>query len=318
MSQHSFSSIAGYGVIDFTIEENQIIGAGNGNFSILAFPLKFHATYPFQETGFGFELRELRCRVSPNDGAYLAWTMPIPIQHARVTGKFKELKQHLVFVEIPLTRIQLATLERERKGSDLRLRLDFELFVDELVEVKQIQTGGYPSSVWGIKDHHRLEAKVHVVIPRTVWVQNVLPQTGYGKILILELPAVPIEKCDGLKAACDALLQAQELYKQGFYHDAVGKCRLALEPFFETVEKNLPEGGKRGVPVLKPSWEDRLGKATYIWLNEAFLALKRPTNEPHHLSTSPQFDQLDAQMLLAVTTAVIAYAVQVEAEPTPS
>jgi hypothetical protein len=69
-------------------------------------------------------------------------------------------------------------------------------------------------------------------------VQNVLPQTAYGKILILELPAVPFEKCAGLKAACDALLQAQELYKQGFYHDAVGKCRLVLEPFFETVEKS--------------------------------------------------------------------------------
>lgn len=317
MSRHSFSSVASFNAVDFTIEENAIIGTGRAELPILAFPLTFHVTYPFKEAGFAFELRELRCRVSPNDGAYLAWTMPIPIQRARVTGEFRELKEHFIHVEIPLDRIRLATLERERKGGDLRLRLDFELFADELAEVKKIQVG-YPSTVWGMKDHHCLVARVPVVIPRTVWVQNVLPQTGYGKILILELPAVPIEKCAGLKAACDALLQAQELYKQGFYHDAVGKCRLALEPFFETVEKNLPEGEKRRVPILKPSWEVRLGAATYTWLNAAFVALKKPTNKPHHLSNSPQFDQLDAQMLLAVTTAVVAYAVQIEAEPITS
>lgn len=317
MSRHSFSSVHSFNAVEITIEENSIIGTGRAELPILAFPLTFHVTYPFKEAGFGFELRELRCRVSPNDGAYLAWTMPIPIQGARVTGEFRELKQHFINVEIPLDRIRLATLERERKGGNLRLRFDFELFADELVEVKKIQVG-YPSVAWGIKDHHRLGANVQIVIPRTVWVQNVLPQTGYGKILILELPAVPIEKCAGLKGACDALLQAQELYKQGFYHDAVGKCRLALEPFFESVEKNLPGGEKRRVPELKSSWEARLGEATYTWLNAAFLALKKPTNEPHHLSNSPQFDQLEAQMLLAVTTAVVVYAVQVEAEPVTS
>jgi hypothetical protein len=309
--------MAGFNAVDFTIEENAIIGTGRSELPILAFPLKFHVTYPFKESGFGFELRELRCRISPNDGAYLVWTMPIPIQGARVTGEFRELKEHSIHVEVPLDRIRLATLERERKGGDLRLRLDFELLVDELAEVKKVQAG-FPSVVWGIKEHHRLEAKAHIVISRTAWLQNVLPQTGYGKILVIELPAVPIEKCAGLKAVCDILLHAQELYKQGFYHDAVGKCRLALEPFFETVQKEFPGVEKRGVPILKPSWESRLGKATYTWLNEAFVALKKPTNEPHHLSNSPQFDQLDAQMLLAVTTAVVAYAVQIEAEPITS
>jgi hypothetical protein len=317
MSRHSFSTVRSFIAVDCTIEENAIIGTGRAELPILAFPLTFHVTYPFKEAGYGFELRELRCRVSPNDGAYLAWTMPIPIQKALVTGEFRELKQHSIHVEIPLDRIRLATLERERKGGDLRLRLDFELFADELFEVARAPVG-YPSPVWGIKDRHCLHLKAHVVIPRSAWVQNVLPQTGYGKILIIELPAVPIEKCAALKAACDALLQAQELYKNGFYHDAVGKCRLALDPFFETVEKIMPEGDKRRVPILKSSWEDRLGKATYIWLNEAFLALKKPMNEVHHPSSSPQFDQLDAQMLLAVTTAVVAYAAQVEAEPITS
>lgn len=306
--------MGGFNAVDFTIEENSIIGTGRAELPILAFPLTFHVTYPFKEPGFGFELRELRCRVSPNDGAYLAWTKPILMQRVRVTGEFRELKQHFINVEIPLDRTRLATLERERKGGDLRLRLDFELFADELVEVRRLQVG-YPSVVWGIKDHHCLGARVPIVIPRTIWVENVLPQTGYGKIYIIELPAVPVEKCSGLKTACDALHQAQELHKQGFYDEAVGKCRLALEPFFEETEDIAPNGGRK--KVLKRSWETRLGKVTYDWLNASFIALKEPTNKPHHSPTT-YFDQLDAQMLLAVTTALVAYAVQAEAEPVTS
>lgn len=304
MSRHSFSSVGSFNAVEFTIEENSIIGTGRAELPVLAFQLTFHVTYPFKEPGFGFELRELRCRVSPNDGAYLAWTMPIPIHHARVTGEFRELRQHFINVEIPLDRIRLATLERERKGGDLRLRLDFELLADELFEVKRIQVG-YPSVAWGIKDHYYLTARVPVVIPRSNWVEKVLPQTGYGKIHIIELPAVPIEQCLGLKAAYDALRQAQELHKQGFYDEAVGKCRLALEPFFEETQDKKK--------ILKRSWETRLGKVTYDWLNASFIALKEPTNKPHHSPTT-YFDQLDAEMLLAVTTALVAYAVQTEAE----
>lgn len=160
--------------------------------------------------------------------------------------------------------------------------------------------------MWGIKDHHTLEAKVPVVIPRSVWLERVLPQTGYGKIHIIELPVVPIEKCANLKASCDALRQAQELHKQGFYDEAVGKCRLALEPLFEENEAKKK--------TLKRSWETRLGKVTYDWLNASFIVLKEPTNKAHH-SPATYFDQLDAEMLLAVTTALVAYAAQAEAEP---
>jgi hypothetical protein len=314
MSRHTFSSVHSFSAVDCTIEENQIIGTGRAEWPILAFPLTFHVTYPFKESGFGFELRELRCRVSPNDGAWLAWTMPIPIKKAIVTGEHRELKEHFIHVEIPLDRIRLATLERERKGGDLRLRLDFELFCDELFEVARAPVG-YPSPIWGIKEHHCLYLKAPVVISRSAWVQNVLPQTGYGKIHIIELPAVPIEKCANLKVSCDALCQAQEFHKQGHYDEAVGKCRLALEPFFEDSEQLAPNGGRK--KVLKRSWETRLGKLTYDWLNASFIALKEPTNKPHH-SPASYFDQLDAQMLLAVTTALVAYAAQFEAESVTS
>jgi hypothetical protein len=131
---------------------------------------------------------------------------------------------------------------------------------------------------------------------------------------MIELPRVPIESCAALKDAFDALQQAQRLESQGLYDDAVGKCRVALEPFFELVEKVDPATKvKTRVPILKTSWETKLGKATYDWLSASFRAIKDPANKPHH-SPKSYFDQLDAQMVMNVTTALIAYAAQTASE----
>jgi hypothetical protein len=111
-----------------------------------------------------------------------------------------------------------------------------------------------------------------------------------------------------MKRAFEALQHAYKLEGQGLYQEAVGQCRFALEPFFEPIEKHDAKGEKK-IQQLKSSWEKRLGKATYDWLNASLSAVKGPMNEAHHVS-STAFGQLEAQMLLAVTTALIAYAVK--------
>jgi hypothetical protein len=228
------------------------------------------------------------------------------LRHRVKTGE--ELPNQSVYVQIPLDRIRMALLNRLRNGGDIKLRLDLDLLVDELVEVARPQnTPGI--SIWGLKEHHHLSSKIHVDIPRSKWIDQILPGTEFAKAHIIELPAIPLESCAETKAAFDALQHALKLESQGFYGDAVAKCRVALEPFFERVEKVDGKGEKKKVPILKSSWQVRLGKATYDWLNSALIATKQATDEPHHLS-STSFDQLEAQMLLTVTTSLIAYAVK--------
>jgi hypothetical protein len=97
-------------------------------------------------------------------------------------------------------------------------------------------------------------------------------------------------------------------------HADIGKCRVALEPFFETV-KAAPGSDAKSVRVLNSSWEKRIGKFTYDWLSASLKAIQEPTNRPHHRPTS-FFDELEAQLLLAVATALIAYAVRSKPEAT--
>lgn len=103
-----------------------------------------------------------------------------------------------------------------------------------------------------------------------------------------------------------ALNQAVEAHRQGRYDDAAAKCRVALDPFFEYEERSEPDGSKRKIPIVKKSWETRAGEKTYQWLNGTLGVLKAAANPSHHTPNS-HFDQVESQMLIAVTAAVINY-----------
>ena len=144
-------------------------------------------------------------------------------------------------------------------------------------------------------------------IPQTHWIERVLPAVGYGKVHIVEFPAAPLDACAALDHSFKALKQAEEKHRLGFYDDAAGKCRLAIEPFFDhepIIDPTQPESRKK--PVLKKSWETKLGKATHDWLKATLGSIKEASNAPHH-SPNEHYSQLDSQMILAVTTAVVAY-----------
>lgn len=73
------------------------------------------------------------------------------------------------------------------------------------------------------------------------------------------------------------------------------------------VDEDDGNGGKKKVPRLKTSWETKLGRSTFAWLEGGMAALKLAANKSHH-SPQAHFDQLESQMVLAITTAVISYA----------
>ena len=305
MSGH-FTIKGGYIVAEVELQPASVYGTGRAELPILVVPLQF-TFRTHGELKCGLDFRELRCRISPFNHAYVAHSLPAHLHTRLKPGQ--QVTNQFVQLEVPIDRTRLALINRLRNGGDVQMRLDFELFVDELAEVIPEQ-GVFPS-VWGLVERHQTQSNLQVNISRSEWLERVLPGTEFAKVHMIELPAIPIESCAGMKAAFEALQQAQKLEGQGFYDEAVSKCRIALEPFFEVVEMPAAQGGTKRIPQLKASWQTRLGQRTYDWLNSAIGAVKGATNQTHHLS-STSYDQLEAQMLLTVTTALIAYAVRTQ------
>jgi hypothetical protein len=101
----------------------------------------------------------------------------------------QELPKHSLNLEVPLDRIRIASLNRMRNGGDVKLRLDFEMLADEMMGIGRCPgVPAYP--IWGIKERHLMTARIQTVIPRSRWVEQILPAMEFGKIHILELPVI--------------------------------------------------------------------------------------------------------------------------------
>lgn len=205
-------------------------------------------------------------------------------------------------IELPLDTKRIEWLEQRRAGRSFEARLHIEL---------QVQLFGSnqhtPEFSCGLQGVSSIQGDIQFVVPDTQWREKVLPGLGYGKVMVVELPAVSLESCAALDHSFKALENAQKQFTLGLYDETAGSCRVALDRFFEQVKKE--EGSDRTIPKLKRSWETKLGAATHQWLDAALGAIKDATNKPHH-SPHNHFDRLGAQVLLMVTTALVSYAAQ--------
>ena len=306
--RESFTLGGGNIVADVGVEPHGIYGTGQAEFPVIGVQLRMTMRCPDPNKGLFF--RELRARFSAFDGPPI--TMSDTTRIGVLVKSGETFEDRHIFLQIPIDHRRLAVINRLRKGGDVKMRLDFELMIDELFPLVDTKSP-LRNIAWGFLYSQVVPRQMSLTILRSEWTDRVLAGTGFGKTYLLELPTIPLAKCKAVKASFDALQEAQKLEGEGYYNEAVAKCRIALEPFFEMVDKPDGAGRNMKVPALKASWELRLGKATYDWLNASLVAVKGAANKSHHLSSS-SFEQTEAQMLLIVTSALVAYAIKTQPE----
>jgi hypothetical protein len=207
--RRSFSSHEQYNVADAQISETEVNGNGGAHAPILWIPVRmdFHIHPSNPRTGIRFgplrgqiELAHRPFAVSPPANVNLF-----------LRSDFATLNDQLYYLEFPLDAARIAFLEKTRAGGDLKLKLNLTLTVEKLFA---LHDGAVPhDAVWGFVN--RLDVTLHdeITVPRSAWVSRVLPQIGYGTILLIELPAIPLAAVENFKAAFDSLTQAQEHHK---------------------------------------------------------------------------------------------------------
>lgn len=299
----TFSLPMGEIVAEAVVDGNGVYGTGGTSFPMLVVPLRFTFRC-LKNYGASIDFRELHCRVFPFDAGLIAISPATQIK--KVASPGQEISDQAVTLEIPIDHVHLAKIDRLRKGGDVRLKLQLEMRLDQVMQLGQARLGVINKTAWGTVEHHHCYEDMQVIIPRSRWVEQVLPGTGFDTVHIIELPAIPVETCAPFDSAISALREAQKLERMGFYSDAIAKCRVALEPFFERREVTDASGNKKSIHGLKQSWQLKLGEKTFDWLDTSLRIIKREANPTHH--SVLVFDQAEAQMLITVTTALLSYA----------
>ena len=310
-----FSSLGLHKIAEAHIDEGQVHGRGGAVAPLLAVPLRLDLSHGPLGPREGVQFVSMHGRI------WIEGTLLSNSQHESINitlqKRFSQLKDRLHYLEFPLDMNRVEALERKRNGGELKLRLEVNLLTNRLFALNDIQDPRkLAQAVWGHVEAQSLVLQAELSIPRDAWISRVLPQVGYGVVHILEFPAAPLEACASSAHAFEALKQALEFHKTGLYDDAVGKCRVALDQFFEYEEK--PDGSKdadkvvlRRIPKLKKDWKTVLGGATYVWLEDAMRAIKGASNRAHH-SPNAHYCQADSQMIIAITTALVAYAARAQ------
>lgn len=211
-------------------------------------------------------------------------------------------------IEVPLDLYRAQKIEEGRKDSMeliLDCWLDYLAISDTaqraqegLVEIRKSHPMADPLELY------TMHQRINITVPQSEWIKNILPGFGCDSTRLIEITLPEPATNPLFEQSILALENAQRHFKRGLYDETASQCRIALDPFFEPVQK--PDGSGT-MPVLKKNWELRLGEAAHKWLDASSSAIKRATNSVHHSPTA-RFDQFEAQMLLMITTTLVSYA----------
>ncbi len=305
MSRHYFRSGMDRNFAELEIDVSRLSGSGSADYPQLYWQLELHLDAP-KTPQFDYAFRTVAAQLyfATGTGCKIADARPIFLDRVIPGHLTHSLTEYLSF-EFPLDARRIAAIERQRNGGSLQFRMDVQIWVDELGVVPAHEPTKRPAH-WGLRDIRRLQLQETVQVGQSHWVERVLPHIGFGTVHVVEFPAAPLESCAALDHSFKALKQAEEQHRLGFYDEAAGKCRVALDKFFDYVPVDPTHSASKKIPVFKKSWETKLGKPTYEWLKATLGTIKDASNPPHH-SPNEHFSQFDSQMIIAVTTAIIAY-----------
>lgn len=304
MNRQSFSTVGRYTVASASLDAAHVSGTGGSLYPRLFIQLRLEL-HPLHEAGVDCAFSVLDAQLHHDRMGKIADATPCRLQRVQRAHHSFQMEE-FAYLEFPLDARRIDALEQLRDGKDLPLRLDLFLSGEEHAVIPGDEKAKRPA-LWGMRSLFRLIAQLPFTVPRSRWIENVLPPMGYGVIHIVELPAVPLAACEALQHSYEALRLAQSLHRQGHYDEAVTKCRIALDPFFDYVPVDPSHKDSRRIPQLKKSWETKLGEATAKWFNATLGAIKEAANPTAH-SPNRHFDQFESQMLQAITTTVVSYA----------
>ncbi len=207
-----------------------------------------------------------------------------------------------VVLNIPLTVYQLQQIESQRTG-DISLKFDFTFEFAKHYPIPRKQ----PSSP--IEQFETNFFSMTVNVPRSTWIDKVLPGLGYGKIHLVEVPTPEKAIGETIARAVEDFQRAQEQMLQGDYNNVLGYCRDALE--------RLSNARKYGGEKENPSFAEKIDylltvlPGTPTGARRTHLArllkdLYGLTSMPEHPSP-PHFTRDDAEMAILNTIAVLSY-----------
>jgi len=212
---------------------------------------------------------------------------------------------YTIYIPLDLPRIEY--LEEIRKGDiGVQIRSRALIAKHPLVPVGQRERDKR------IQELLTIHFDLPVEIPQSHWVDKVLPGLGYGKVKLIEVPIPEKIVPEIFQKALRELEEARRYFVEGEHDKVVAHCRGAVEQIPNTLTVDLSD-------IEKPSFNDKVEGFLKQHLSTVLADSKRNSlrtmikatwtlsSIPHHPSPPGYFDRADAEAVMLLTTALLAY-----------
>lgn len=285
-------------VAELDPQPSHVYGIGGSDFPRIAIniPVNFLPFGPKHEVADEFLFFTIRSELFLHDQPHRIAESFQPLPYQSVDHRHATQ----IVVDFPLDRYRVERIEQERSGDvKMKIRVQVAAALNGVPRHRNYPNPGQ-SRIYGFQT---LFGEVTLLIPGSLWIERVLPGLGYGLVTVIELPAVGLEAIKMLEHSYAALRKAEHRFKHGDYDEAVAFCRTAIDPVRDDLRKikaNEPND-------LGADWAEKVGNSTVDWLTSIIGKTHGVANKPHHSPRSGYFSRLDAQMILTVTTSVLAF-----------
>lgn len=189
-------------------------------------------------------------------------------------------------------------IEKNRKA-DLQMLLEFNIHTLIKSTFKN-PTGGRSFSSDFL---HSETTKLNFQIPRSVWVEKILPELGYRNLKLIEIPL----SHDHLKEAYQDIIlefnKAEHYFNMHDYNKCVAHCRHTLD----ALTRNLRSIKNESKSETGFKWLQTVSTETFTWLDKLNQSTSALTSKTHHSGQTVDFSRHEAESIYLILLGLLNY-----------
>ena len=207
---------------------------------------------------------------------------------------------------IPLDYYRLKQLE-EKRTSNLPVEFHFSALIAKHPRILVNSN----SQNHAINELFKSEFNLNLVIPESVWIENVLNKTGYANVKLIEVPIpkniIPLI----YQQALEELEEANKYFYEGDYDKSISHCRRAIEIIPQAIPTDF---GKENPPYnakVKSFFDQHLSTVLSDSKREAMQSVLRAIWNMSSIQSHPSpigyFTRNDAETLIIISSTLLSY-----------
>lgn len=292
---------------EFQIVTEEVSASGGADAPTLNIPISFDFT-PIRrnsaEEPSGFKLLFIKADLRITDRNFMC----SETTHLSADNIFDKRSKRILFSFLLNSEI-VNRIEKYRKGN-----LPLQISIQVQVATYGTAPGVGNSNRTFIAGFEDAFGSISTTIEQSQWVVKILPQLGNNTYKLIELPAFNDLIPELYAKTIIEFEEANKYFINGDYDKTVAHCRAALDPFYLNKEKfkELKDFVKSKSEF---EWADKVLTATEEWLDKVIKATSAFSSKAHHAPSVGHFSRVEAEIVLMITTGIVAYIGKIEYKP---